>query len=132
MRSPAFLSAAILLLFAFTSSVYSQNRFQYPEAHFSFDLPADMGKIPNEIVREYHNEMLKKTGATARVPDVAFKRKCARSPFDLPYFLVNVFEQDVDDSIIKGYLSSIQKSPRGEVGEPGHAAKGSSITAAGF
>jgi hypothetical protein len=132
MRSPAFLSASILLLFACTSPVYSQNRFQYPEAHFSFDLPADWEMIPNEIVREYHNEMLKKTGATARVPDVAFKRKSARSPFDLPYFLVNLFEQDVDDSIIKEYLSSIPKSPRGEPGEPGQAAKGSSITAPVF
>jgi hypothetical protein len=124
MKSPVFLSAAILLLSVFTSPVYSQSRFQYPEAHFSFDLPADWERIPDEIVREYHNEMLKKTGATARVPDVAFKKKSARSPFDLPYFLVNLFEQDVDDSIIKEYLSSTQNLPRGGPGEPGRIPRG--------
>ena len=42
--------------------------------------------------------------------------------------MVNVFEQDVDASIIKEYLSSIQKSPQEEVSEPAHAAKAPSIT----
>jgi hypothetical protein len=124
MKSPVFLSAAILLLSVFTSPVYSQSRFQYPEAHFSFDLPADWEMIPNEIVQEYHNEMLKKTGATARVPDLAFKKTAARSPFELPYFLINLFEQDVDDSIIKEYLSSTQNLPRGGPGEPGRTPRG--------
>jgi len=124
MRSVAFLSAAMLLLYAFTSPVSSQSRFQYPEAHFSFDVPADWEMIPNEIVQEYHNEMLKKTGAAARVPDLAFKKKTARSPFELPYFLVNLFEQDVDESIVKEYLSSTQNLPRGGPGEPGRTPRG--------
>ncbi len=128
MKSVSFLSGAILLLFGFTSFVYSQNRFQYSDGHFSFDLPAGWEGISNDVVREYHDEMLKKTDATARVPDLAFKKRTAKSPFDLPYFLVNVFEQDVDDSMIKGYISSIQKSPQGEVSEPGHASRVPSIT----
>jgi len=128
MRSRSFLSGIILVLLVFISHAYSDSRFQYPEAHFSFDLPGDWEKIPSEIVREYHDESLKKTGATARVPDMAFKKKSARSPFDLPYFLVNLFEQDVDNSIIKEYLSSVQNTPRGGPGEPGQTARGSSIT----
>ena len=108
MKSLSFLSGAILLLFGFTSFVYSQNRFQYSDGHFSFNLPTEWERIPDDVVRQYHDEVLKKTNATARIPDLAFRKKVAKSPFDLPYFLVNVFEQDVDDSMIKGYLSSIQ------------------------
>ncbi len=128
MKSLSFLFGAILLLFGFTSFVYSQNRFQYSDGHFSFNLPQEWERISNDVVREYHDEMLKKTNATARIPDLAFKKRGAKSPFDLPYFLVNVFEQDVDDSMIKGYISSIQKSPQGEVSEPGHAVRVPSIT----
>ena len=125
MKLQSFLSGAILLLFGFTSFVHSQNRFQYSDGHFSFNLPSEWERISSDVVREYHDEMLKKTDATARVPDLAFKKRVAKSPFDLPYFLVNVFEQDVDDSMIKGYISSIQKSPQGEVNEPGHVRKSS-------
>ena len=132
MRSPAFFFTAALLLAAFTSPVSSQTRLQYPEAHFSFDLPAEWEKIPDEIVRDYHNKMLKKTGATARVPDMAFQRKSVKSPFDLPYFLVNLFEQDVDESIIKEYLSSIKNLPRGEMGDAGRSARGPIITGPSF
>jgi hypothetical protein len=124
----SFLSGAILLLFGFTSFLYSQNRFQYSDGHFSFDLPAEWERISSDVVREYHDEMLKKTDTTARVPDLAFKKRVAKSPFDLPYFLVNVFEQDVDDSMIKRYISSIPQPPQGEVSEPGHAARVPSIT----
>ena len=128
MKSLSFLSGAILLLFGFTSFVYSQNRFQYSDGHFSFNLPTEWERIPDDVVRQYHDEMLKKTGATARVPDLVFKKRVAKSPFELPYFLVNVLEQDVDDSMIKRYISSIQKSPQGEVSEPGHVARVPSIT----
>jgi hypothetical protein len=128
MKSLSFLSGAILLLFGFTSFVHSQTRFHYSEGHFSFDPSVEWERIPADIVREHHDEILKKTGATARIPDLAFKKRLAKSPFNLPYFLVNVVEQDVDDSMIKGYLSSIKKSPQEEVSEPGHAAKLPSIT----
>ena len=132
MRSPAFFFTAVLLLGVFVSPVSSQGRFQYPEAHFSFDLPAEWERIPDEIVRDYHNRMLEKTGATARVPDLAFHRKSAKSPFDLPYFLVNLFEQDVDESIIQEYLSSINNLPRGEMGDAGRSTRGPIVTGPSF
>src|SRR4030043_1052924 len=128
MKSLSFLSGAIFLLLGFTSFVYSQDRFHYPDGHFSFDLPARWERIPDDVVRQYHDEMLRKTNATAKVPDLAFKKRGAKSPFDLPYFLVNVFEQDVDDSMIKGYISAMQKTPEGKVSEPGHAASVPPIT----
>jgi hypothetical protein len=132
MRPPAFFFTAVLLLGVFVSPVSSQGRFQYPEAHFSFDLPAEWERIPDEVVRDYHNRMLKKTGAAARVPDLAFHRKSVTSPFDLPYFLVNLFEQDVDESIIREYLSSIKNLPRGEMGDAGRSARGPIITGPSF
>jgi len=132
MRSPAFFFTAVLLLGVFVSPVSSQGRFQYPEAHFSFDLPAEWERIPDEIVRDYHNRMLEKTGATARVPDLAFHRKSVKSPFDLPYFLVNLFEQDVDESIIQEYLSSINNLPRGEMGDAGRSTRGPIVTGPSF
>ena len=132
MRSPAFFFTAVLLLAVFVSPVSSQGRFQYPEAHFSFDLPAEWERIPDEIVRDYHNRMLEKTGATARVPDLAFHRKSVKSPFDLPYFLVNLFEQDVDESIIQEYLSSINNLPRGEMGDAGRSTRGPIVTGPSF
>jgi hypothetical protein len=125
MKPRLFLSGFALVLFAFASIGYSQNRFQHPEAHFSFDLPEEWERIPADVVQEYHNEMLKKTGATAKVPDAAFKKKSARSPFELPYFLVNLFEQDMDDSVIQGYLSSMQSLPRREPSQQGQSAEGS-------
>ncbi len=132
MGSRSLHSVIIVVLLVFISHAYSDSRFQYPEAHFSFDLPAEWEKIPDEIVRDYHNKMLKKTGATARVPDLAFQRKSVKSPFDLPYFLVNLFEQDVDESIIKEYLSSIKNLPRGEMGDAGRSARGPIITGPSF
>jgi len=114
MNKRRFISRNLLLMFFLTiltsNILHAKNLFYYSDAHLSFNIPIGWGKLPNNIVDEYYKELEKEIQTTAKRPALAFNRTKATSPFEYPYFLIHIYKQNINDSIIEEYISSTQKA----------------------
>jgi hypothetical protein len=105
-----FLKMSFVLLFTLSSSLpmlYGQNSFHYAGGHFSFNLPSGWERLPNYVLDEYAEKVMKEFGVKLK-HDLAFNRTTATWPFEYPYFTITVHGQKMNDSTIQKYISSIE------------------------
>lgn len=92
------------------SILNAQDLFCYPPGHFSFNLPSGWKIIPNKVVEEYAEELIKKSKTLSKPKyDLVFNRVNASRPFEYPYFVITNWKQKVNKAIIEEWISSAQQ-----------------------
>jgi uncharacterized membrane-anchored protein len=106
--------ALLLLSISLASSIVNaQELFYYHPGHFSFNLPTGWKLIPNKVVDQYAEDLMKRYKNLSKPKaDVVFNRSNASWPFEMPYFEITVWKTIVNNFVIDKYISSAQQETK--------------------
>lgn len=106
--------ALLLLCISIPSYIVNaQELFYYHPGHFSFNLPTGWKLIPNKVVDQYVDELMKRYKNLSKPKyDIVFNRSNASWPFEMPYFEITLWEKMVNKSVIDKFISSAQQETK--------------------